>query len=143
MSTRNIDKNQNNNHAITHIPMNEINTTPLVDVLLVLVIIFIITAPIITSNIEVNLPSVKAQPSAEKPESINITVDKEGKVFLDDKEIEIAQISATIGLRDNTKDLELQLKIDEKTEYKKVAEILDQAKKAGVAKLGFVHKVVK
>src|SRR5512135_3708525 len=62
-------------------PMSEINTTPLVDVMLVLLIIFLITVPVITQSVKVQLPKAANIPTQTKPENINIAVDKEGNVF--------------------------------------------------------------
>ncbi len=143
MSTKNIDKNQNVHGANSQqLPMNEINTTPLIDVLLVLVIIFIITAPIITSRIDVNLPTISASANPEKPEAITLAVNGEGKIFVNDQEVALEEISQALIAAKKDKEAELRLKIDETTQYVKIAKILEQAKKSGITKLSFVNRVV-
>src|SRR6187402_3237684 len=71
----------NSSEAVEERPMNEINTTPLVDVMLVLLIVFMITIPVITHNVPVALPQVRNEATKTKPENINLSVNKDGQVF--------------------------------------------------------------
>lgn len=125
-------------------PMSEINTTPLVDVMLVLLIIFIITAPMITSSINVNLPSNKNSASIEKPNIINLSLDINGKLFWNGKEIDQKNLPQLLSEAvKNKPETELRLQADRDIRYQKVMEIMSEAQKAGITKLGFVSRVEK
>src|ERR1700692_452015 len=79
-------------------PMAEINMTPLVDVMLVLLVIFIITAPLFTHAIKLDLPSAQSAPSPEKAETISISIDADGRVFWDKSEINDQDLDAKLAL---------------------------------------------
>ncbi len=122
--------------------MSEINTTPLVDVMLVLLIIFIITTPLITNSININLPSNKSTASIEKPNVINLGLDADGNLFWNGKTInqkDLPQLLA--GATKNKTDTELHLQADRDTHYQKITEIMTEAGKAGITKMGFVSRV--
>jgi biopolymer transport protein ExbD len=123
-------------------PMAEINTTPLVDVMLVLLIIFLVTAPLMTQSVKVDLPQASAQASDIKPETIRLALDAQGTLYwndapvakTDEKELE-SRLQAAIRLDPQT---EVQFSADRETRYQRVAEIMAAAKRAGVVKLGFI-----
>jgi biopolymer transport protein ExbD len=123
-------------------PMSEINTTPLVDVMLVLLIIFIITAPIITGNIAVNLPSAKSAPSIQKDVVINLVLNEKGELFLNERQIleenlvELLKIEAA-----QNPDAQLKLNADLNTRYEKITQIMSKVNQAGITKIGFVTKL--
>ena len=131
--------NQHNNA-----PMSEINTTPLVDVMLVLLIIFMVTAPLITNTVNVNLPNTKSTATPEKPDVINVSIDTNNRVFLNGKEIDqdnLLQLLQNLNTqKDNT---EIRLQADRDVHYQKIAEIMTIAQQAGINKLGFVSKIEK
>jgi len=121
-------------------PMAEINTTPLVDVMLVLLVIFIITAPLLTHTIHIDLPSAKAPVSPEKPETITVSIDAQGRVFWND-----APLADSAALRERLAQAaqrqpqpELHLRADQQVRYQSVAEVMAAAQQAGVSKIGFV-----
>ncbi|MFT6077833.1 MAG: biopolymer transport protein ExbD [Myxococcota bacterium] len=122
-------------------PMSEINTTPLVDVMLVLLIIFIITAPIITGNIAVNLPSAKSTNSPKKDVVINLSLDEKGQLFLNDRLIDeknlVELLKKEAAKNPNT---QLRLNADLNTKYQKITQIMSKVNQAGITKLGFVTK---
>jgi biopolymer transport protein ExbD len=120
-------------------PMNEINTTPLVDVMLVLLIIFIITAPLLTHTVRVDLPKAGASTTAEKPDVITISLNREGKLFWNDAPVSDTELPTRLAAAGNRKPQpELHLRADRDTRYQKIAEIMATAQKAGIQKLGFV-----
>lgn len=123
----------------TQQPMSEINTTPLVDVMLVLLIIFIITAPLLTHNIRVDLPTAGSSVSPEKPDVITLSVNREGKLFWNDAPINESDLPQRLQDASNHKPQpELHLRADRDTRYQRIAEIMSAAQKAGLQKLGFV-----
>ena len=121
-------------------PMSEINTTPLVDVMLVLLVIFIITAPLLTHSIKLDLPSAQAPASADKPDTITLSIDAAGSVFWNnDRLASEAQLAQRLAQAAAGKPQpELQLRADRDTRYQRIAQVMSAAQRAGIAKLGFV-----
>ncbi len=120
-------------------PMSEINMTPLVDVMLVLVVIFIITAPLLVSAVKVDLPKSPGAAKMEAPTFIVLTVDKSGQVFVDDKPLgpeAVAVALAQAGQRNP--DTEVRLRADTSVAYGRVVALMGQAHLAGLHRLGFV-----
>lgn len=120
-------------------PMSEINMTPLVDVMLVLVVIFIITAPLLASSIKLDLPKTEASAVDAAPKFVTVAVDKAGQSFLDDKALTLAELSARLAQAARLNpDLELQLRADSAVPYGRIVELMDSAQKAGLNRIGFV-----
>lgn len=122
-------------------PMSEINTTPLVDVMLVLLVIFIITAPILTHTVKIELPQATSQPLFDKPEVISVSINEVGQLFWNDMPLvsgELAQKLAQVP--DQKPQPELQIRADKATRYQVLAEVMAEAQNAGVTKLGFVSE---
>jgi biopolymer transport protein ExbD len=129
-------------------PMTEINTTPLVDVMLVLLIIFLVTAPLMTQSIPVALPQASAPPTDEKPETIRLSLDDKGTLYWNDTPLgetggdgreTIAILETRLSEAVKTRrELEVQIRADRDIRYRHVAEVMAAAKRAGVVKLGFV-----
>jgi len=121
-------------------PMAEINTTPLVDVMLVLLVIFIITAPLLTHSIKLDLPNAQAPASAEKPETVTLSIDGKGALFWNNEPVaDIGQLSARFDEAARRKPQpELHLRADRETRYQRIAEVMSSAQQAGIAKIGFV-----
>ena len=123
-------------------PMAEINTTPLVDVMLVLLVIFIITAPLFHQAVPIDLPRVDSTKLDDKPLVLKLAIDGQGGLFLD-------AIPATReGVHARLKELassqpELHLRADRITPYEKVADILAVAQRAGVSKIAFVTEAAR
>ncbi|BEV07137.1 ExbD/TolR family protein [Methylophilus glucosoxydans] len=122
-------------------PMSEINTTPLVDVMLVLLVIFIITAPLLTHAVKIDLPQATSQPLEEKPEVIDLAVDADGKLFWNDSEIQAPELAAKLQEEaGRQQQSELQIRADKNTRYQVLAEVLAKAQTAGMKKIGFVSQ---
>jgi biopolymer transport protein ExbD/biopolymer transport protein TolR len=130
------NNNNNGRSGRTQTALAEINVTPLVDVMLVLLVIFMITAPILQTGIQVNLPKTReAQPKEATPEVLIISVDKEGSVYLSGKNeqqaINVSDLSKLLNERlGQTKDRRVYLRGDGETPYRVIAYVLDQAKRA-------------
>lgn len=124
-------------------PMNDINVTPLVDVMLVLLIVFMITMPVLTHSIQINLPttsSTKEQPKQDvKP--INLGVTAAGKYTLGEEstnELDLAAVKVKLEeLAKTNPDAVLAIDADANTPYENVAKVLEVAKDAGISKVGF------
>lgn len=117
----------------------EINTTPLVDVMLVLLIIFIITIPVINHSVKIDLPRATSQPDEIKPENINLSIDAQGNVYWNTELIDTEQMNARIAVASrNTPQPELHLRAERTTQYEKIVEIMAAAQSGGLSKIGFV-----
>ena len=120
-------------------PMSEINVTPLVDVMMVLLVIFIITAPLLASSIKLDLPKTDAAMPSDVPKFVTVVVDKSAKVFLNDKPIELPALAESLQASAKLNpDTEVQLRADEAVPYGKVVEVMGVAQKAGLNRIGFV-----
>ena len=118
-------------------PMVEINTTPLVDVMLVLLVIFIITAPLFHQAVPIDLPKVDSTRLDDKPKVIQVALDASGQVFLDGEAVPAAALDGRLAAaRDGNP--ELHLRADKATRYERVAEVMAAAQKAGIVKIAFV-----
>lgn len=125
-------------------PMSEINVTPLVDVMLVLVVILIITAPLLASSIRLELPRADGTQAGEAPRFVTVTLDKAGQAFLNDKPVtapELAEQLAAVA-RAN-RDTEIQLRADQGLPYGRVVEVMGAAHAAGLSRIGFVAEPAK
>lgn len=122
-------------------PMSEINTTPLVDVMLVLLVIFIITAPLLTHAVKIDLPQASSQPVVEKPEVVSLSIDGAGAVYWNDALVNATQLRLNLQqAAAKTPQPELQIRADQATRYQVLAEVMADAQNAGVTKLGFVSE---
>ncbi len=120
-------------------PFSEINVTPLVDVMLVLVVIFIITAPLLASSIRLDLPKSDAAKPNEAPQFITLAVDKSGQAFLNDKAVSAEQLEQRLAeAASRNPDTELQLRADATVPYGKVIALMGVAQKTGLSRIGFV-----
>ena len=120
-------------------PMSEINVTPLVDVMLVLVVIFIITAPLLASSIKLNLPKTDAAQTGDAPKFVTIAIDKTARVFFNDQPVDLAALAESLKKSAAANpDTEVQLRADEAVPYGRVVEVMGVAQKAGLSRIGFV-----
>ena len=117
-----------------------INTTPLVDVMLVLLIIFLITIPVVTHTIPVKLPSETDRPYVTKPENINLAVNKQGDMFWNEQLVPnttqlLAKLKQVAVLVPQP---ELHIRGDQQTKYEYIGKVILTAQRAGIAKIGFI-----
>ncbi len=127
------------NPQASQAPTAEINMTPLVDVMLVLLIIFIITAPLLTHSVKVELPRAASSPSSEKPQTLQVSIDAENRVFIGSEAVDRDSLEARFreALTQDA-NVELHLKADRSTRYESVAETMSAARRAGLGKIGFI-----
>jgi len=119
--------------------MNEINMTPLVDVMLVLLIIFIITVPVMQHSVNIELPRASNQPQDARPETIRLSVDAQGTYFWNERPVADAQLPALLraeAARDPQP--ELHIRGDRSVRYEKVAQAMAAAQQAGLRRIGFI-----
>ncbi len=120
-------------------PMSEINVTPLVDVMLVLVVIFILTAPLLASSIKLDLPRTDAARPNEAPAFVTLVVNRAGQAFLNDQPVTPAQLDQSLKQSAALNpDTEVQLRADEAVPYGRIVELMGIAQKAGLNRIGFV-----
>ncbi|MDR6420181.1 biopolymer transport protein ExbD [Paraburkholderia phenoliruptrix] len=137
----------------TAAPMAEINMTPLIDVMLVLLVIFIITAPLFTHAIRLDLPKVAAAPARETPQTISLSIDAAGKLYWNGAPITLEQMRArfaqaaqagtastasTATDETTTAQPEIHLHAERNTRYEVIARVMGAAQQAGLERIGFV-----
>ena len=119
--------------------MGEINVTPLVDVVLVLLLVFMVTAPMMSRGIDVSLP-VADQPQIPQQDRITVSLNAEGRVYLADQPVNILLLEDKIrGLTSGRPDTVVYLRADEGLRYGNVIKVVDVIKRAGVDRIGFVY----
>ena len=125
-------------------PMSDINMTPLIDVMLVLLVIFIITAPLMTSSLKLDLPKTDAATPTSAPAFIALAIDADGKLFFGDEALARDALAQRIAAAAKANpQLEVQLRADQKVPYGQVAELLALIQKAGLNRIGFVTEAPK
>jgi biopolymer transport protein ExbD len=119
--------------------MAEINVTPLVDVMLVLLIVFIVTAPLLMQAVPVDLPKTAQVAPLKKSRTVQLSVDAQGTVHIDARTIHFDALETELAaLRETGDDLSVQLHADENVRYGRVAQVMSAVNRAGITKLGFV-----
>jgi len=120
-------------------PMAEINMVPLIDVMLVLLVIFIITAPLLTHAVKVDLPKASSQANQTKPDNVQLAIDRRGAVYWNGEVVSGAEwrerMQAAAKLAPQP---EVHLRADSEVPYHHVAEVLSDAAKVGLTRIGFV-----
>ena len=127
------------NNTGSQMPTAEINMIPLIDVMLVLLIIFKITAPLMTHSVKVDLPRASSTPTPEKPMVLQVAITADNRVFVGSEPVDGQQLEARF--RDavaQDSNVELHLKADRDSRYESVAETMSAARRAGLSKIGFV-----
>lgn len=118
--------------------MSEINVTPLVDVMLVLLTIFIVTAPLLTNAVPVNLPKATSDLSLTPPNTISISVTDDGTVYFTDEAVSQEELDLRLLQTAENADSTVEIFADEKAEYGKVAKVMASIQRAGITKFTFV-----
>ncbi|NRF66249.1 biopolymer transporter ExbD [Aquincola sp. S2] len=120
-------------------PMSDINMTPLIDVMLVLLVIFMITAPLMTSSLKLDLPKTEGARPSDAAQYVTVAVDAEGKLFWGDEAISAEQLKLRVreaALRSAT--TEVQLRADRSVPYGRIAELIGLVHEGGLVRIGFV-----
>jgi len=119
--------------------MSEINMTPMVDVMLVLLIIFIITLPVIQQAVKIELPKANSVRNEVKPESVQLTIDDKGQIFWNSTAIDLKTFDVYAAkAAQKEPQPEINLRADKSVKYEYVAQVLAASRRAGLTKLGFV-----
>jgi len=120
-------------------PLSEINVTPLVDVMLVLVVVFLLTAPLLATSIRLDLPQAAASPAAAGKVALQLVVDASGQAFLDDRPLADDALAIRLArIAGDAPDTEIQLRADTAVPYGRVVALLRLAQQAGLVHVGFV-----
>ena len=121
------------------LPLSNINVTPFVDVMLVLLVIFMVTAPIIQQGVEVNLPQAQASPVVGEAEPLIVTVTREGQVYLNDNEVTPAELRTKLqAIRNLDAQKPVYLRADRDVRYGSVIATIGEIKGAGIERLGMI-----
>jgi biopolymer transport protein ExbD len=119
--------------------MNEINMTPLVDVMLVLLIIFIITVPVLTHSVKVDLPRADNTPNELKPETVNLAVNADGHVYWNETQVTMEELELRLATEAGKQPQpEVHIRGDRTVDYEHVIKTMAAVQRAGILKLGFV-----
>jgi len=119
--------------------MNEINMTPLVDVMLVLLIIFIITVPVMKHSVEIDLPRASSQPQDARPETVRLSIDAQGAYYWNENRIDARDLPRLLkDAAARSPQPELHIRGDKAVRYERVAQAMSAAQQAGVRKIGFI-----
>jgi biopolymer transport protein ExbD len=120
-------------------PMADINMTPLIDVMLVLLVIFIITAPLFTHAIRLDLPKVSSAPARQTPRTITLSIDDGGRLYWDGKPLTLAALRAQLMAAGKTPEPpDIHLRAARATRYDVIAQVMAAAQAAGLERIGFV-----
>lgn len=119
--------------------VSEINMVPLIDVMLVLLIIFILTVPVLTHSVKLDLPRVDNTPNLVKPDTVSLSVTVDGSVFWNEEKLDEAQLAQRLETAaKQTPQPEMVVRGDRKVEYEYVTKVMAAVQKAGILKLGFI-----
>jgi biopolymer transport protein TolR len=120
-------------------PMSDINMTPLIDVMLVLLVIFIVTAPLLTSSLKLDLPRAEGAQTSDAPATIALAVDVQGRLFVGDQPVDKADLVQRVreAARSNP-ETEVHLRADSRVPYGRVAELIGAVQEAGLTRIGLV-----
>lgn len=126
-------------HHKSHRPIADINVTPMVDVMLVLLVIFIMAAPLLTHSVKVNLPSEKAQNSSTDNTPVVLSIDAAGQFFINESPVKDTELgNALTALAQKNMDTPIHIRADQTVPYAKVAHLLAASQQAGLSKVSFL-----
>ena len=120
-------------------PLSEINVTPLVDVMLVLLIIFMVTAPLMTSGVSVDLPKTDAKPLNTDSQPLTVSIDSAGKIFLQDQELQLPELVARLqAIAENNQDRRIFVRGDKDLTYGRIMEVMGTITQGGFTKVALL-----
>ena len=123
-------------------PMAEINVTPFVDVMLVLLIVFMVTAPLLTVGVPVDLPKTQAKALSQPEEPLVISVNSDGSVFIQETEVEIERLAPRLAaITGNKPDTRIYLRGDRKVDYGRVMEVMTRVNTAGFTRVALISEL--
>ena len=123
-------------------PISEINVTPFVDVMLVLLIIFMVTAPLLTTGVKVNLPESSSKVLSEKDKTVTVTINKKKEIFIQKKKLtQTEMIKKLFELKKQKKELKIYIKGDKDLNYGEIMKVMGNINKAGFKKVALVTKL--
>ncbi len=127
------------NASSEHTAMSDINVTPLVDVMLVLLIVFIVTAPLLMQAIKVDLPKTAPVAPLQQAQTLQLAINAEGSVYIDQRPIQFDTLENELRtIRATTPEINVHLHADENVKYGRVAQVMAVINRAGIDKLGFI-----
>ncbi|HZX31228.1 MAG TPA: biopolymer transporter ExbD [Rhodocyclaceae bacterium] len=120
-------------------PLAEINMVPLIDVMLVLLIIFMVTAPLLTHSVKVDLPKASSTPNVTKPDNVQLAIDANSQVFWNGEAVDGARFAERLkAAAAQQPQPELHIRAERTTPYEKVAQVMSEAARQGLVRIGFV-----
>jgi len=123
-------------------PMSEINVTPFVDVMLVLLIVFMVTAPLLTVGVPIDLPKTKAQPLTQPEEPLVISVDAEGTIYIQDTSVPLdSLIPRLIAITENKPDTRIFLRGDRTVKYGRIMQVMGRVNAAGFTRVALIAEL--
>jgi len=134
MAFGSFDNKSTGSHAVS-----EINMVPLIDVMLVLLVIFIITAPLLAHSIRINMPQVSSEQVEENPKTIDLAIDAAGALFWDEKPVDIDDLMVRFKTVAGDKPQpEIRIRADQNTRYEVLAKVMASARRSGMTRIGFI-----
>jgi biopolymer transport protein ExbD len=126
-------------HDDSHPPMAEINMVPLIDVMLVLLVIFLVTAPLLTHSVKLELPKASSAPHVALPSAIELSINAEGALHWNGETIRNDELNARLSSIPSSEPRPaLHIKADRTTPYEKVAQVMSHASRLGITQMGFI-----
>ncbi len=121
--------------------LSEINMVPLIDVMLVLLVIFLITAPLLSHSIKIQLPQASSEPVQQDPKTIDLAIDAEGQIFVNEQPVDLEDLTATLApYSKDQPQPELRIRADTDTRYEVLAQVMSRSKASGMTRLGFITR---
>ncbi|AKQ56174.1 ExbD/TolR family protein [Bordetella hinzii] len=119
--------------------VSEINMVPLIDVMLVLLVIFIITAPLLAHSIKINMPQVTAEQIQEDPKTIDLAIDASGSLFWDEQPVTLEDLPFRFqAVAGDKPQPEIRIRADQNTRYETLAKVMASARRSGMSRIGFI-----
>ena len=125
-------------------PMSEINVTPFVDVMLVLLIVFMVTAPLLTVGVPIDLPKTKAQSISDSVEPLVVSINGEGEIYIQDTTVELKNLIARLSaITENKADTRIYVRGDRTIDYGRVMEVMGRINNAGFTRVALITEMPK